>query len=36
MRHRLDGLVQEGDVFTYTYDFGDDWHHDIVVERRLG
>ena len=25
------GLVQ-GDRFRYTYDFGDDWHHDLTVE----
>ncbi|MEU8328253.1 plasmid pRiA4b ORF-3 family protein [Micromonospora sp. NPDC048839] len=24
-----------GDRFTYTYDFGDDWTHDIVVEKVL-
>jgi|GEM_PF-1986067 len=35
-RHRLGDLVQEGDVVTYTYDFGDDWHHDIVVKRVIG
>lgn len=30
---RLDqlGLVQGGQ-FQYTYDFGDDWHHDLTVE----
>ncbi|GAA0999794.1 plasmid pRiA4b ORF-3 family protein [Subtercola frigoramans] len=30
----LDQLVSApGDAFTYTYDFGDDWRHRIVVEK---
>lgn len=28
-------LEQIGDRFQYTYDFGDDWTHDIVVEKAL-
>jgi hypothetical protein len=28
-------LEQVGDRFEYTYDFGDDWTHDIVVEKVL-
>jgi len=31
--NRLD--LQEGMKFTYTYDFGDDWVHDIKVEKIL-
>jgi len=35
-RMRLDRLnLQEGMKFTYTYDFGDDWVHDIKVEKIL-
>ncbi|WP_432839607.1 plasmid pRiA4b ORF-3 family protein [Dactylosporangium sp. CA-092794] len=40
--HRADGSVtleqvapQEKDKIRYTYDFGDDWAHDIVVEKVL-
>jgi hypothetical protein len=36
--HRAEGpvtLEQVGDRFQYTYDFGDDWTHDIVVEKVL-
>jgi len=30
---RLGRLVQRGVVaFTYTYDFGDNWHHTVVIE----
>jgi Plasmid pRiA4b ORF-3-like protein len=30
---QLDSLaLQQGSAFLYTYDFGDDWEHDIVVE----
>ena len=25
-------VTNQGQVFTYQYDFGDDWQHDIVVE----
>ena len=28
-------LVSEGDVFEYVYDFGDDWRHEIIVEKVL-
>ena len=26
-------LREEGETFGYQYDFGDDWEHDVVVER---
>jgi len=26
---------QEGQTFVYTYDFGNDWQHDILLEQRL-
>ncbi|WP_176308367.1 plasmid pRiA4b ORF-3 family protein [Micromonospora sp. NBS 11-29] len=29
---RLDAVVGKGDRFRYTYDFGDWWEHDLVVE----
>lgn len=32
---RLDELVSAGDRFTYEYDFGDDWMHEVVVEKKL-
>lgn len=32
-QYTLEGLVAEKDQFTYTYDFGDDWVHEIVVEQ---
>ncbi len=32
-RARLDKLAASGLSFTYTYDFGDDWRHKIVVEK---
>lgn len=32
-RARLDTLAAPGSSFTYTYDFGDDWRHKIVVEK---
>lgn len=28
-------LSQPGDRIAYTYDFGDDWEHEIVLEKRL-
>jgi hypothetical protein len=31
----LGDVVSEGDKFDYTYDFGDDWEHRIVVEKAL-
>ncbi len=34
-RARLSTLVKEKSRFTYTYDFGDDWHHEILVEKIL-
>ncbi|MDV7397781.1 plasmid pRiA4b ORF-3 family protein, partial [Arthrospira platensis SPKY1] len=32
-RVRLDRVAKVGDHFSYLYDFGDGWHHRIVVER---
>lgn len=33
---RLDEiLTEQGDQLSYTYDFGDDWEHDVVVEQTL-
>ncbi len=32
-RYRLDKLAAEGDKFRYVYDFGDDWDHDVHVEK---
>jgi hypothetical protein len=33
-RLTLNGLVNAGVTrFTYTYDFGDDWEHDILIEK---
>ena len=29
----LGAVVRDGSRFLYRYDFGDDWEHDIVVER---
>jgi hypothetical protein len=34
-RARLGTLVKEKSRFTYTYDFGDDWRHEILVEKIL-
>jgi hypothetical protein len=34
-RYRLDELAGEGDKLRYVYDFGDDWDHDVVVEKVL-
>jgi hypothetical protein len=31
----LSGLVKVGEHFSYLYDFGDDWQHDITVEALL-
>lgn len=32
----LEGLLLKvGDVFEYLYDFGDDWHHEVVFEERV-
>ena len=31
----LASLVDEGQKFTYLYDFGDDWFHEVRVEKRL-
>jgi len=33
--YRLNKLLHEGDTFTYEYDFGDCWEHDICVEKIL-
>jgi Plasmid pRiA4b ORF-3-like protein len=34
-RVKLADIVGEGSKFRYTYDFGDDWDHDLVVEKVL-
>lgn len=34
-RVRLDSVASHGSKFDYTYDFGDDWRHRIVVEKVL-
>ncbi len=34
-RTRLDAIAKEGSKLTYTYDFGDNWRHSIVVEKVL-
>ncbi len=31
----IDGWLEEGDSFRYTYDFGDDWVHTIKVEKEV-
>lgn len=32
-KHLRDLLRDEGEMFGYQYDFGDNWEHDVVVER---
>lgn len=32
---RLDDLAGVGDRFTYEYDFGDDWLHTVMIEKKL-
>ena len=32
---RLGSLVEKGDRFTYEYDFGDSWEHEIAVDQIL-
>lgn len=32
LKKQLHQLVEVGDEFVYAYDFGDDWHHRVVVE----
>lgn len=34
-RYKLCQLVKPGDSFLYRYDFGDNWEHEIVVEKQL-
>ncbi len=34
-RTRLDTIASKGSKLNYTYDFGDDWRHSIVVEKVL-
>jgi hypothetical protein len=34
-RTRLDAIASEGSSLRYTYDFGDSWDHEIVVEKVL-
>lgn len=31
----IDGYVRTGEKFLYTYDFGDNWEHVILVEKYL-
>lgn len=31
--HLLQDVARKGTRFTYLYDFGDDWYHEIVVEK---
>ena len=33
--YKLCQLTKPGDVFLYRYDFGDNWEHEIVVEKKL-
>jgi hypothetical protein len=33
---RLDAVVGKGDLFRYTYDFGDWWEHELAVEDVFG
>jgi hypothetical protein len=33
---RLDAVVGKGDTFSYTYDFGDWWEHELAVEDVFG
>lgn len=32
---RLDQVASAGSTFTYTYDFGDNWEHKVIVEKVL-
>ncbi|MFR0960599.1 MAG: IS1096 element passenger TnpR family protein [Dorea sp.] len=32
MENLIDDCFYKGEKWTYTYDFGDDWVHDILVE----
>src|SRR5690606_38131414 len=32
---KLNGLVGEGQMLRYEYDFGDSWEHEVLVEKRL-
>lgn len=34
-RVTLDAIAKAATSFTYTYDFGDDWRHDVTVEKVL-
>jgi hypothetical protein len=35
-KYKLCDLAADGDEFVYVYDFGDDWHHTVKVEKVLG
>jgi len=34
-QHKLCQLIKHGDTFLYRYDLGDNWEHEIVVEKQL-
>jgi len=35
VEYRLGELVRVGDRFEYVYDFGDNWRHEVVAEKRV-
>ena len=32
-RIKIDEYIEEGTSFVYTYDFGDNWEHEIIIEK---